>query len=169
MEGRLLLEFCDQLELCVANTWFKRVDSRRETYRGGSSATEIDFVIVGQSSRKVLKNVKVIQGVLQQSVVVADIDRMPTNKVIVRRRVVKRRVWKLKNETVQERFEKRVSELMDESTTREVWTKFRDGLLKASDEICGKTKGRRKEGNTWWWNGEVKQAIRDKKTAFNGY
>ena len=25
-EGRMLLDFCDQKELCVANTWYKKKD-----------------------------------------------------------------------------------------------------------------------------------------------
>ena len=28
-EGRMLLEFCDERELCVANTWFKKTDKKR--------------------------------------------------------------------------------------------------------------------------------------------
>ena len=31
-EGRLFLDFCDQKELCVANTWFKKKDKRKVTY-----------------------------------------------------------------------------------------------------------------------------------------
>ena len=30
-EGRRLLEFCDERELCVANTWFKKTDKRKIT------------------------------------------------------------------------------------------------------------------------------------------
>ena len=32
-------------------------------------------------------------------------------------------------------------------------------MLKACDEVCGKKKGRRDQGNTWWWNEDVKEAI----------
>ena len=27
-EGRTLLDFCDQIELCVANTWYKKKDRK---------------------------------------------------------------------------------------------------------------------------------------------
>ena len=30
LKGRMLLEFCDQKDLCVANTWFK--EERKMTY-----------------------------------------------------------------------------------------------------------------------------------------
>ena len=38
-------------------------------------------------------------------------------------------------------------------------------MLKAFDEVCGKTKGRRDQGDTWWWNKDVKEAIARKKDA----
>ena len=39
-------------------------------------------------------------------------------------------------------------------------------MLQACDEVCGKTKGWRNHGNTWWWNEEVKEAIQQKKVAY---
>ena len=43
---------------------------------------------------------------------------------------------------------------------------IKNGVLKACDDLCGKTKGRRDQGNTWWWNKQVKEAIDRKKKAF---
>ena len=40
----ILLEFCDEKELCVANTWFKKNEERKITYISGGHRTEIDFV-----------------------------------------------------------------------------------------------------------------------------
>ena len=37
--------------------------------------------------------------------------------------------------------------------------------LKACNEVCGKKTGRRKQGHTWWWNENVKEAIVRKKAA----
>ena len=36
-------------------------------------------------------------------------------------------------------------------------------MLKACDEVCGKKKGRRDQGDTWWWNEDVKETIARKK------
>ena len=44
-EGRLLLDFCDQKELCVAHTWYKK-NERKVTYSSGGNVTEIDFVLL---------------------------------------------------------------------------------------------------------------------------
>ena len=49
----------------------------------------------------------------------------------------------------------------------DLWESYKNGVLRACDELCGKTKGRRDQGNTWWWNEQVKEAIERKKKAFN--
>ena len=48
----------------------------------------------------------------------------------------------------------------------DLWKTFKDGVLKASDEVCGKKKSRRDQGDMWWWNKEVKDTIAKKKVAF---
>ena len=42
---------------------------------------------------------------------------------------------------------------------------FKEGVLKACDEVCGKKKGKRDQGNTWWWNEDVMEVIVRKKDA----
>ena len=67
VEGKMLLEFCDEKELCVANTWFRKREKRKVTYSAGGNELEIDFVLVGKGNRKYLRDVKVIPGELQHS------------------------------------------------------------------------------------------------------
>ena len=43
---------------------------------------------------------------------------------------------------------------------------YKNGVSKACDELCGKTKARGDRGNPWWWNEEVNDAIDRKKKAF---
>ena len=61
LEGRRLLEFCDEKELCVANTWFKKRDQTKVTFRSGENETEIDYIIVGKGNGRYLKDVKYLQ------------------------------------------------------------------------------------------------------------
>ena len=44
----------------------------------------------------------------------------------------------------------------------DLWKTFKDGLLKASNEVCGKKKSRRDQENMWWWNEVVKDTIAKK-------
>ena len=46
-----------------------------------------------------------------------------------------------------------------------LWNTFKNSVLQACDEVCGKKKGRKNHGDTWWWNEEVKEAIQQKKAA----
>ena len=52
------------------------------------------------------------------------------------------------------------------TTTEEIWSVLKQGLLDSADEICGWTKERkwRKEG--WWWNEEVDKAIKEKRQKY---
>ena len=73
VEGKMMLEFCDENELCVANTWFRKGEKRKVTYSAGENETEIDFVLVGKGNRKYLRDVKVIPGELQHRLVVTNL------------------------------------------------------------------------------------------------
>ena len=43
MERSMLLEFCDEKDLCIANTCFKK---NQVTYSAGANVSDIDFVLV---------------------------------------------------------------------------------------------------------------------------
>ena len=75
LEGRMLLEFCDQKDLCVSNTRFKKKEKRKVIYSLGDNETEIDFALVEKESIKFLKNVKVIPWELQHRLVVVDVKK----------------------------------------------------------------------------------------------
>ena len=164
-EGRRLLEFCDEKQLCVANTWFRKEDKRKITYSVGECETEIDFVLVGRKNRRYIKDVKVIPWELQHRLVILDLDKKVSKRIVKKERIVRRRVWKLNEKPTREAFEQRVKELVD-TEEPDLWKTFKDGVLSACDEVCGKKTSRRDRGDKWWWNEEVKNAVARKKAAF---
>ena len=91
VEGKMLLEFCDEKELCVANTWFRKGEKRKVTYSAGENGTDIDFVLVGKENRKYLRGVKVIPVELQHRLVVTNL----VKKVVRKEAIERRKVWKL--------------------------------------------------------------------------
>ena len=102
VEGKMLLEFCDEKELCVANTWFKKKDKKKVTFCSGGNETEIDFVLVGKRNRKYLRDVKGIPGELQHRLVVTDLDKKKVKKIVKKESIMRRRIWKLtENNTIQ--------------------------------------------------------------------
>ena len=46
------------------------------------------------------------------------------------------------------------------------WNAMKDVLLKATEAVCGRTKGHRRRRETWWWNDVVDQAICDKRKCY---
>jgi len=97
----MLLEFCDERELCVANTWFKKTDKRKITLKSGMNVSEIDFVLVSKEDRKHLSDVKAIPWELQYRLVVVDVDEKKLSKVCKKESKVRRMTWRLRDEEVQ--------------------------------------------------------------------
>ena len=164
-EGRLLLEFCDEKELCVANTWFRKKEQSKVTYRSGGNETEIDFIVIGKHNRKYIRDVKMISGELQHGLVVADIEKRRLKKRISKPKITRRRVWKLKEKEIRLEFQNQVGCEVDTRASN-LWEEYRNGVINACDDLCGKKLIRRSGGNTWWWNDEVKEAICKKKEIF---
>ena len=40
-----------------------------------------------------------------------------------------------------------------------LWGCFKDLVIGACSEVCGKKRGLRSKGDTWWWNEEVKEVV----------
>ena len=49
VDERRLFEFCDETELCVANTWFEKKEQKKITYSMDEHETKTDFVLVGKT------------------------------------------------------------------------------------------------------------------------
>ena len=90
-EGRMLLDFCDQKELCVANTWYKK-NKRKVTNSSGGNDTEIDFVLVGKEKRKYLRDVKAVPGELQHRLMEVDVKEQKLKKSVKKSKIVR---WKV--------------------------------------------------------------------------
>ena len=39
-------------------------------------------------------------------------------------------------------------------------------MMETAQDICGMTKGPRRHKETWWWNEEVAEAVREKKIMY---
>ena len=80
-----------------------------------------------------------------------DLVKKKVKKVVRKEAIERRKVWKLKKDDTRARFEGRVGELVS-ADAPDLWKCFKEWVLKACDEVCGKKKGRRDQGDTWWWN-----------------
>ena len=101
----------------MANTWFKKTNERKTTFKSGNNESEIDVILVRKENKKILKDVKIIPWELQHRLLVADVDKKNLNKVVKKESRVKRIVWNLKEREMKGKFERRVEELADVETT----------------------------------------------------
>ena len=64
----------------------------------------------------------------------------------------------LKYVKIRRRLEEKVTKLVDVGSPN-LWGNFKDGASKVCDEVCGKKRGRRSKGDTWWWTEELKEPV----------
>ena len=55
----MLLEFCLEKELCVSNTWYKRGEGKKVTFRNGYNETKLTLSIK-KENRRFMQSVKTI-------------------------------------------------------------------------------------------------------------
>ena len=61
VEGEMILEIADALNLAVLNTWFKKKERRLFTYEIGKCRTVVEHILSRKSGRKMIRDVKVVR------------------------------------------------------------------------------------------------------------
>ena len=105
-EGGCILEMGAALDMVVCNTWFKKRDSRIITYSSGDCSTQIDYILVRNKDRKLVKDVTIIsreEVLSQHRIVVLDV-KIKFCKEEKQLFIPKRKVWKLNKRDVKEKF-----------------------------------------------------------------
>ena len=46
------------------------------------------------------------------------------------------------------------------------WTSLKDKLLQATKQVCGVSSNHPWRKQTWWWNNQVEEAVREKHRCF---
>ncbi|KAF7710092.1 hypothetical protein HF521_008964 [Silurus meridionalis] len=171
VEGQMVVEFARRMELAVVNTYFKKKEEHRVTYKSGERCTQVDYVLCRRCNLKEIGDCKVLarDSVARQHRLL--VCRMVLEVKKKRRRVrTERRIrwWKLKEEDCSVRFREEVrhglgggEEVLDDWETTA-------GVMReaAKKKVLGVTSGNRKQDKeTWWWNEEVQESIRGKRLA----
>ena len=81
LEGRMLVEFILEKELCVQNTWFQGEEKRKVTCKLGENGTKIDTVLRNEHW-EFLQTEKAIHGEFPHALVVADNYKRKIRKVV---------------------------------------------------------------------------------------
>ena len=124
----------------MSNTLLRREEERKVTFRIGENEKKIDFVLMKKEHRAFVQNVKAIPGEFQHVLVIADIDKRKLRKVVKKACAERRKISLLKDVKIRKQFEEKVIELVDVGAPN-LWGHFKDGVLMACDEVCGKKRG----------------------------
>ena len=81
---------------------------------------------------------------------IADIDKRKIRKVVRNKCAERRKITLLKDVKIRKCFEEKVTKLVDIGAPN-LCGHFKDGVLKACDEVCGKKRWRRSKVDAWWW------------------
>ena len=167
-EGEEILRLCQENNLKIYSTWFKKRDEHLVTYSSGGNKTQVDF-IMGSPDGIDPKDCKVIPGeacITQHRLLCMDMKMTNLKAPKGRRREKKIKVWKLKDPEVKQRFLQMLRERLGEEDSRE-WEVTSDIFMKVAKEVCGEATGhRQKERETWWWSEEIRQVLKEKKEAY---
>ena len=119
----------------------------------------VDYILVDQSEKSTVSDVTVIRNepcLLQHKLLVCHLvvrDWVPKKK---RTFVSKTRIHKLGEVSVQQEFQKRVSEkarnrCADVADVDGIWKELKSCLIDTAKEVCGESKGPSIHRETWWW------------------
>ena len=174
-EGERLLEMAEGLDLFVANTSFQKRAQHMITYKSGQHESQIDYLITRKRDRRTIMDCKVIPGepvIMQHRLLVMDL-RMGKVRKKKQTRVKKIKVWDLKDEKKLEYIQKvrerreawQQEDIQENGYGRErEWNEMKTILPEVATQVCGVTKGTAHKGSeSWWWNREVQEAIKEKK------
>ena len=59
-EGSMVVDFGKRMDLAIVNTYFKKKDEHRVTYKSGGKSTQVDYVMCRRRNLKEMCNCKVI-------------------------------------------------------------------------------------------------------------
>ena len=170
-EGERVTDFAMAFDLSIVNTFFEKRPKHLVTYKSGGRQSQIDFLMCRRQQLNEVKNCKVINGesvAAQHRVLVLDWEIKCSKRRIPEKVTPKIKWWRLKEENLKIQFrEKVLSERRLLENVQEWWEANSTVIVRAGQEVFGMTTGRRPPGDkeTWWWNDEVKDAIRAKKEA----
>jgi len=170
-EGETLLDFAIGMDLVVCNTLFKKAERHRITYKSGGAATQIDYVLCRKTSKRSVRDCKVILGesvATQHRPVLCRINF--TGKSTNRRAaaVPKIRWWKLKDKEQCKEFITEATKCLTkrQEDLSDSWENVSQDIRDIAKQSLGMTSGKNKPGKeTWWWNEDVQKAVKAKKQA----
>ncbi|KAG2463133.1 CFDP2 protein, partial [Polypterus senegalus] len=167
-KGQRIVDFTKRMDMAVVNTYFKKREEHKVTYKSGGRCTQEDYILCRRVDMKEIEDCKVVAGesVLKQSKIV--VCRMMLEFKKRKRVMAEPRIkwWKLKKKDCKVEFREEVRQALGGSEELpDSWETTADVVRMTARRVVGMTSGQKEEKETWWWNGEVKESIQRKRMA----
>ena len=174
-EGERLLECCESLDLALTNTFFTKKREHLITYKSGDHQTQIDYILIRRRELQKVKNCGVTPGeaAVPQHRLLSVRMRLAREERRKKTHTQKRiKTWKLKDPGTNTEYQQAVKAKygIGATTAEQSWQDIKTAVVEAATKTCGRSKGRKRETReTWWWNVEVRAALKEKKEAFKNW
>ena len=167
-EGQKVVDFAKRMNLAVVNTYFRKKEEHRVTYKSGGRCTQVDYILVRRSNLKEIGDCKVMPGesvARQHRVVIARMKLQVRKKRTV---TTKPRIkwWRLSEDKCFSAFQGEARKALRKVEETSTWQDIADTIREIGRNVCGVSSGKRKcDKETWWWNPEVQLSVKEKRTA----
>ena len=113
-EGSMVVDFGKRMDLAIVNTYFKKKDEHRVTYKSGGKSTQVDYVMCRRRNVKEMCDCKVIVNkcVAKQLRMVICKMALMVKKKKAEKVKPKIRWWKLKETSCQEAFRQEMTRIL---------------------------------------------------------
>ena len=145
-EGQRILDCMILQDMVVLNTFFEKRRNQLITYNSGGRMSQIDFLVCRRANLKDIRDCQVVNGeskATQHQLVMLSM-RGTILKKSKTKRVRKIWWWKLNNVGLRAEFKQKVLENWKQTEgVQEWWSVNSKILLKAAEEVLGKTSGKK--------------------------
>ncbi|KAK3507448.1 hypothetical protein QTP70_020646, partial [Hemibagrus guttatus] len=169
LEGQMVVDFANRMDMGVVNTYFQKREEHRVTYKSGGRSTQVDYILCRRGNLKEISDCKVVVGesvARQHRMVVCRMTLMVCKK---KRSEIEKKTkwWKLKKEECCEEFRQKLRQALGgQVVLPDDWETTAEVIRETGRKLLGVSSGRRKEDKeTWWWNEEVQDSIQRKRLA----
>ncbi|XP_078172001.1 uncharacterized protein LOC144566019 [Carex rostrata] len=171
-EGEEILNFVVAYDLMLANTFFRKRQSRIVTFSSGQHSSQIDFVLTRREDKRACVDCKVIPGecvVSQHQLLVSDFHLWIRVQQDKGARITRTKWWKLNGDASRVFKDRVIGEgaWNIEGEANRMWEEMATCVRKVAMEVFGVTRGNKREPkDTWWWNEDMQKAIKEKKECY---
>ena len=168
-EGQAVVDFAKRMELAITNSYFVKTPAHRVIYNSGGRSLLVDCIMVRRGRIKEVVDTKIIVGesVAKQHRIVVSAIIIWTKWRKAPKPVKRIKWWKLKDLKVKNKFK---MEVMKSGIigVKDDWQRVPKMIRSITRMELGKISGKisttcRRE--TWWWNQEVQEKLKNKKNA----